>query len=101
MEYNLGQKYKYLSGKWGMKRGTNLKGSAMFKIYADGKKIYESPAMDPKTDPINFTVDVTGCKYLKIKVVALQKEYKTNSGRMATCYDYDEFRIGNLKLYRK
>lgn len=56
-------------------------------IYADGKKVYNSPICDYDNAPIPFEVDVTGCEQLKIEWEAHGGNIWHDWGERATIFN--------------
>lgn len=65
-EYRLYGKYSTISGQLIPQKDTGEYGYGYIEIWADGKKIYTSPFIKRKTDPVSFCVDVSGVEYIKI-----------------------------------
>lgn len=76
-----------LSGLAGLDDETNDRGSAVFKIMADSKEIWNSGVMKPGTPAKPFSLDVKGCKLLELAV--------SDAG---DGYDYDHADWADLKV---
>lgn len=63
-----------------------IQGAALI-IYADGKKVYNSPICDYDNAPIPFEVDVTGCEQLKIEWEAHGGNIWEDWGERATIFN--------------
>ncbi len=67
-EYNLDGKYDGITGRLSPYSNIEENGSIYFQIYADGQLAYTSPIITRKTEPIEFSVEITGAEYIKIYV---------------------------------
>lgn len=85
-EYFLNGKYNTFSGKCGVsyERRSSDK-SKYFDIYADGVLVYTSPTMISSSLPVDFSIDVTGVKVLKISYPPLSEHAGGN--HLAVIYD--------------
>ncbi len=66
IEYRLEGKYSKLTGTIAPHENMGENGQGYVHIYADDKLVYSSPTVFRKTDPFDFSVDVSGADYIKI-----------------------------------
>lgn len=66
IEYLLNNNYKSFKGKLVCADNSNNTQSAIIKIYGDGNLLYTSPPMSKGTKTVNFDIDVSNYKVLKI-----------------------------------
>jgi len=59
-------KFSKIKGTIYIENGSTLDEDVQILIKADGKTIYTSPALNKRTAPIEFNVDITGCNILQI-----------------------------------
>ena len=82
-EYSIGGNYNIFSGIVGVPYSQRSTGDTKyFEIYADGKLIYKSPEMNKDSDPVEFKLNVTGVKKLRIVYPATP-----GNNSVATIYD--------------
>ena len=60
--------YSRFTAKVGVDAATEGRGSVTFEVYADGKKIWESPVMSGLDAPRDVDVEVKGAKRLRLVV---------------------------------
>jgi hypothetical protein len=71
IEYFLDGKYQKLSGLWTLtENGKNAVGPYCFEILCDGKVAYTSPEISAGDEPVPFSVDISGCKKLKVHFIS-------------------------------
>jgi hypothetical protein len=68
IRYYLGNGYEKFTGEVGIDDETEGKGSAVFKIMADGRPLFTSPVMRGQATPVAFSVPVRGCTNLELIV---------------------------------
>lgn len=59
-------KFSKIKGTIYVENGSTLDEDVQILIKADGKTIYTSPALNKRTAPVDFNVDITGCNILQI-----------------------------------
>jgi len=69
--YKLDGTWDRLLGHVGMDDEVGSKGSVMFRVYGDGKLLFESPEMDGNNIKQLMDLDILGVKELKLKVLDL------------------------------
>ena len=65
-EYYVDGKFKSVSGVLAPNSNTKEGATAYLQIYADDLLIFTSPYVTRKTEPFDFSVDISGAKYLKL-----------------------------------
>ena len=68
VEVPLNGQYSRFTAKVGVDAATEGRGSVTFEVYADGKKIWESPVMSGLDAPRDVDVEVKGAKRLRLVV---------------------------------
>lgn len=68
VEYLLNNQYKSFEGKLLCARNANNSQNAIVKIYGDGNLLYTSPPLTSGTKAVDFKIDVSSHKVLKINV---------------------------------
>lgn len=64
--YELDQSYTTLSGEIVSANGSDAGSCAAVLIYLDGVLAYTSPEISPKTQPVQFEIDVSGVKQIRV-----------------------------------
>ena len=59
-------KFSKIKGTIYVENGSTLDEDVQILIKADGKTIYTSPALNKRSAPVGFNVDITGCNILQI-----------------------------------
>lgn len=59
-------KFAKIKGTIYVENGSTLDEDVQILIKADGKTIYTSPALNKRSAPVDFNVDITGCNILQI-----------------------------------
>ncbi|MGN0374801.1 MAG: NPCBM/NEW2 domain-containing protein [Butyrivibrio sp.] len=72
IEYYVNRQYKSISGTIAYCNEGLTYGIYKIEIYGDDELIYSSPNVNAKTDPFNFTVDITDKKFIKIEFVDIE-----------------------------
>ena len=68
LEYSINGQFRKFRGKYGIDAATDGRGSVVFEIWGDGKKLWNS-ALVSGFDPVrDVTVDVTGVTRLRLVV---------------------------------
>lgn len=65
-QWNLGGQYETLSGKFVLGRDTGTNVAIKVQIYGDEELLFESEAYDKTKEAVEFVVDVTGKRVLKV-----------------------------------
>ena len=73
-EYYVNDKYVSITGTLAASDEQAVDEIGRVDIYADDELVYTSQNITAKTDPFDFNVDITGKKYIVIKVWALENE---------------------------
>ena len=68
VEYYVNGKYTSISGTIAASINQDVDHIGKVEIYADDELVYSSQNVTAKTDPFDFKVDITGKKYIMIKV---------------------------------
>lgn len=68
IEYLLNGKYKSFNGKLLCAQYADNDQNVIVKLYGDGNLLYTSPPITKGTQPVDFEIDVSDCKILKISV---------------------------------
>jgi hypothetical protein len=66
LEYSLNGQFKRFTARVGIDAATEGKGSVVFEVWADGKKVYTSGIMSGLDRPKSIDVDVTGVNRLRL-----------------------------------
>lgn len=66
IEYLLNSQYKSFEGKLLCADGQSNSQNAIIKVYGDGNLLYTSPPLTSGTKPVDFKIDVSAYKVLKI-----------------------------------
>ena len=67
VEYLLEGRYDTLTGRWGIDGNyINTDCNSSFLVYADGRCVYESPAITAGSAPCDVEVDLAGCNLMTI-----------------------------------
>lgn len=77
-EYYVNGKYNSISGTIAASENEYTYEIGRVEIYADDELVYTSKNVTAKTDPFNFKVDISGKKYIKVKVWAIKNSYDGN-----------------------
>lgn len=72
--YNIDEKYTTLSGVLAYGEGSSYSATTTVKIYVDDKLVYTSTGLVKTSQPIPFSVDVTGGRLLRVEAVGERTE---------------------------
>lgn len=78
VEYYVNGKYVSISGTIAASENQYVHEIGRVEIFADDELVYTSKNVTAKTDPFDFKVDISGKKYIKIKVCAIKNSVDDN-----------------------